>query len=466
MATATSTLNKISYPGVILLATGLIAAMAVQHATSSSQPSTKEDASSNKPSKVGPPPASLTPSQIAIVKSTAPLLKEHGEKITTLFYSNMISANPDLNNVFNRTSQVTGAQPRALASAVFAFASYVDDLGKLSGAVARMAEKHVSLGIRPEQYTIVGKYLIEAVAEVLGDAVTPEVAEAWTNAYNMLANILIDTEKGLYSGFNGWDDWRRFRILKKVPESSEISSFYLVPQDGKPLPLYKPGQYVSLRVWVPELKCMQPRQYSLSEDPAQTGGAYYRIGVKKEPGQEAGIPGLISNRLHNEFNVGDEVELTHPAGLFFLDPKGPSESPLVLISAGVGITPMVSILNSVTSSGSQRPISWIHGARSAEAQAFTSHVHDLVQKNSNVASTVFRSDKINKKDVKGVDYDFAGRIDLRKIEQEKKLFLKDPSTGYYVCGPRDFMRDTQEFLKRSGVDEGRIHMEVFNTGGL
>lgn len=107
-----------------------------------------------------PVAAPLEPAQIALVKSTAPLLKEHGVAITSLFYKNMINAHPELNNIFSRTSQVTGAQPRALAAAVFTYASYVDDLGKLSDTVAKIAHKHVSLMVRPDQYPIVGKYLI------------------------------------------------------------------------------------------------------------------------------------------------------------------------------------------------------------------------------------------------------------------------------------------------------------------
>lgn len=378
----------------------------------------------------------------------------------------MIRENPDLNNTFNRTSQVTGAQPRALASAVFAFASYVDQPEMLSGAVARMATKHASLGIRPDQYAIVGKYLIQAVAEVLGDAVTLEVAEAWTAAYGMLADILINAEKDLYKSFEGWDDWRTFRISKKETQSSLITSFYLVPKDGKPLPSYKPGQYVSLRIFIPELGCMQPRQYSLSEDPDECGGKYYRIGVKKDAGEEAGVPGLISNKLHDSYSVGDEVEMTHPVGLFFFEPSGPKKAPVVLISAGVGVTPMMSILNNITNSSSPRPVSWIHGTKTAETHAFKTHVQDIVKKHPNVESTVFRSQGFHKDEVKGVDYDFVGRIDLSKLDKEKTLFLCDKSARYYVCGAKSFMHETHKVLQKAGVGESRIHMEVFGTGGL
>lgn len=121
---------------------------------------------------------SLTPTQIATVKATAPALKEHGETITSLFYKNLLDANPGLRNVFNEANQVGGAQPRALAGAVFAYATYVDDLAKLGAAVERIAHKHASLNVQPEHYPIVGKFLLEAVATVLGDACTPEIVDA------------------------------------------------------------------------------------------------------------------------------------------------------------------------------------------------------------------------------------------------------------------------------------------------
>lgn len=407
-----------------------------------------------------PVSAPLTPAQIAIVKSTAPLLKEHGVDITGLFYKNMISAHPELNNIFNRTSQVTGAQPRALAGAVFAYASYVDDLGKLSDAVAKIAHKHVSLVVQPDQYPIVGKYLIEAVAAVLGDAVTPEVAEAWTAAYGALADIFINTEKQLYGSWGEWTDWRRFRIQKKVAESSEISSFYLAPEDGKPLPPFQPGQYTSLRIFIPEMGCMQPRQYSMSDAPS---GDCYRISVKKEAGKQTGIKGLISNLLHDKFNEGDVVEITHPTGPFTMDPDDKSTTPVVLISAGVGITPMMSILNSLVAAGSTRPVSWLHGAHSTEVQAFDDHTKSVATAHSNVLTTIFKT-TVQESEVEGVDYNFVGRIDLRKVDQPRQLFLNNASTNYYICGPTYFMHDVRNFLAQAGVGSERIHQENFGTG--
>ncbi|KAG8415860.1 hypothetical protein J3459_014020 [Metarhizium acridum] len=146
----------------------------------------------------------LTAQQIATVKSTAPVVKQYGKTITTTFYKNMLSAHPELKNYFSLKNQQSGAQSAALANAVFAYASYIDDLPKLSGAVERIAQKHASLFIKPDQYPIVGKYLVGAFAEVLGNALTPEVAEAWVAAYGQLADIFIQREKQLYSDAGEW----------------------------------------------------------------------------------------------------------------------------------------------------------------------------------------------------------------------------------------------------------------------
>ncbi|KAI0834001.1 flavohemo protein [Hypoxylon sp. FL0890] len=406
--------------------------------------------------------APISPEHIAIVKATAPVLKEHGVEITTLFYKNMIAAHPELKNIFSMSNQVSGAQPRALAAAVFAYATYVDDLGKLKAAVERIAHKHESLKVQPEQYPIVGKHLLEAVATVLGDGCTPEIGEAWTAAYAALADIFINREQQLCAAHKYWPGWRRFKIQRKLPESSEITSFYLVPEDGKPLPSFLPGQYISLHVYVPQMGHMQPRQYSLSEAPRSD---YYRISVKKEKDKQIGVPGLISNLLHDNYKEGDVLELTAPAGEFFVDPKDGQDKPIALVSAGVGLTPMISILNSAVNSGSRRRISWIHGVHNSEVRAFSDHIRETCAKdvNNNISVTFFVTSP-QQHDVQGVDYHFAGRMDLSKVDQKFGLFLDDARAEYFICGPCAFMKDMKKYLVNAGVGAERIHLEVFGTG--
>jgi nitric oxide dioxygenase len=423
-----------------------------------SKPSAATAVERTAPPATTPVPAPLTASQLAIVKSTAPILKAKGEEITTLFYKNMIGAYPELHNIFNQTGQTTGAQPRALAGAVFAYASHVDDLGRLRAVVERIAHKHVSLVVQPEQYEIVGKYLIEAVATVLGDAVTAEVAEAWTAAYGALADVFINREKDIYAAHDNWDGWRTFKIQRKVEETAQITSFYLIPEDGKALPPFQPGQYISLRLFVPEFAYMQPRQYSLSDAP-QSG--YYRISVKKDSGKATTLPGWISNALHDKYKEGDNVELTHPTGDFFVSMGSSETAPIVLISAGVGVTPMMSILNSAVSTGSRRPIAWIQGSHSAALQPFGKHVQEICAKHNNVKTSIFTTISVPGH-AEHPEY-FEGHVDLGKVGRDR-LFLDNDDAEYYTCGPLLFMNNIQKYLASNGVDPSRIHMEVFGVG--
>lgn len=422
----------------------------------------------------------LTPEQVKIIKSTAPVLEQHGDNITTTFYRNMLDAYPDLNNIFNTTNQVNGHQPRALAASLYAYATYIDDLGVLAPAVERICQKHASLYIRPEQYDIVGEYLLKAMGEVLGDALTPEILDAWGVAYWQLAEIMKKREADILDAAEGWTDWRKFTITSRVQESEEICSFYLEPaeQTDEPtaLPVYNPGQYISVRMPVPHLQYLQARQYSLSEAP---GYYYYRISVKRERKvlDPKDVPdakyeqGYISNVLHDSKKVGDIIEVSHPAGEFYFDINKVDDadacSPVVLISAGVGQTPLLSILNTLIrhNAPTARSISFIHAARSAAVHAFGHHVRTLERTHENVTSVVFLK-YVTEDDVQGEDYHHQGRLDLAKLDPAQELFLNDEKTQYYICGPGTFMTDMEAKLQSFGVNNERIHMELFGTGGM
>lgn len=412
---------------------------------------------------------SLTPDQVQIIKSTVPVLQEHGNQITTHFYDTLLKEKPELNNVFNQANQANNHQAAALAGSLYAYASHIDDLGALSPAVEKICHKHASLYIRPEHYDVVGEYLLRAMGDVLGPALTKEVLEAWGAAYWQLANIMIKREGQMLQNAGGWTDWRKFRIGRKVRESEEITSFYLEPVDGEELPGFLPGQYVSVMTDVPKLHYLQSRQYSLSDAPRKD---YYRISVKKEAGLSTkqenaeAHPGYISNILHDEKGEGDVLSVSHPAGEFFLDPEKETTEPVVLISAGVGLTPMMAILNTLLQRKSDQSISWIHAARSTSVQAFGPYIRDVTKAHDNVKASVFIKTADDARDVQGVDYQYSGRMELDKLDRTKDLFIDDRSAKYYVCGPEGFMDAMGKSLQGMGVDEQRIKMEVFGTGQI
>ncbi|KAA8650227.1 hypothetical protein EYZ11_004440 [Aspergillus tanneri] len=409
---------------------------------------------------------SLTSEQIQTIKATVPVLQVHGKAITTVFYKNMLAAHPDLYSVFNKANQDNGHQQRALADALFAYASYIDNLGVLTPAVELMCHKHASLCIQPDQYQIVGKYLLEAMAIVLGDALTPIIHDAWAAAYWQLANLMIGREAQLYQAANGWTQFRDFRVIRKIPDSAEITSFHLAPVDNQPLPVFRPGQFISVQVDVPELNHPQARQYSLSDQPLSD---HYRISVKREVGQENGHAGYVSNILHDQVQEGDVVKVSHPYGDFFLDVDAASSRPIVLLAAGVGLTPLTSMLNTISSqSGTKsasRRIHFVHGARTTDVRAFRAEIQSLVEKLPNLHATFFTSYPAEG-DKPGVDYDHEGRVDLGKMDGVKDLFLDDAMTEYYICGPTGFMVSMKEGLLKRGVSGDRIKMELFGTGGV
>ena len=399
----------------------------------------------------------LSQRQMEIVKSTAPVLADHGIAITSHFYKRMLQNRPELKNIFNIAHQETGAQPAALAHAVWAYASNIDDLGALTTAVSRIGNRHASLGVTADQYTIVGEYLLASIKEVLGSAVDEPVMDAWKAAYQQLAGIFIDFEKGLYDKAihtpGGWNGWRQFRVARKLRESGEIISFHLAPSDGKALPAFRPGQFVSVRCYVPELGVYQPRQYSLSDIP---NGDHFRISVKREFAAASKPAGRISNVLHETIPQGSLLDVSMPFGDFTLDIN--ADTPVVLISGGVGLTPMMSMLKTIVEQGKSRSVLFIHAVRNRSVHAMNKDLSEIVSQNPQVSRMVFY-EELTLGDVKGFDYDYIGRINVKDLKDK----VLSPNADYYVCGPIPFMSAQREDLESLGVPPDRIHSEVFGA---
>lgn len=388
-----------------------------------------------------------------IVKATAPVLAQHGYAIIKRFYQRLFLAHPELKNVFNVAHQERGEQQQALARAVYAYAENIEDPGSLMAVLKNIANKHASLGVRPEHYPIVGEHLLAAIKEVLGSAATDEIISAWAQAYGNLADVLMGMESDLYERSSamagGWTGWRNFVVREKRPESSVITSFILEPVDGGPVPNFEPGQYVSVAVDVPALGLQQIRQYSLSDMP---NGRSYRISVKREGGGTQ-PEGYVSSLLHDHVNVGDEIRLAPPYGTFHIDVH--AKTPIVLISGGVGLTPMISMLKQAIQDP-DRQVVFIHGARNSGVHAMRDRLRETARTRPNFSLVVFYDDPLPE-DVAGRDFDHAGLVDVKAIRD--KILL--PDADYYICGPIPFMRMQHDALKGLGVREARIHYEVF-----
>lgn len=398
----------------------------------------------------------LSETQMAKVKATAPVLAEHGVKITRHFYRRLFEHHPELRNLFNQTHQRSGNQPEALARAVWGYAAHIDDLGALKGAIANITHKHVSLGVRPEQYAIVGENLLASIVEVLGDAVDAQTLDAWRVAYAQLAEVLTGAEARLYESA-AWRGFRPFVVTRKVVESDEITSFYLEPADGQPLPPYEPGQYVSVKRFIEAINVEQPRQYSLSDAP---NGRWLRISVKREAGRAPEIPaGLVSNALHDGVPVGETIEVSAPAGVFTLDRK--KTTPVVLVSGGVGLTPMVSMLATLIAERSERRVLFVHACRNGAVHAFRDWLDDVVAAHPNVAKRVYY-ETARDGDRLGIDFDAPGRSNPSEWLDDALV----SSADFYLCGPAAFMIAQKRALLDAGVGADRIHTEVFGSGAV
>lgn len=385
---------------------------------------------------------------IVVIKSTIPLLESAGPALTQHFYQRMFSHNPELKDIFNLAHQRSGGQPLALFNAVAAYAKNIDNLGALAGAVERIAHKHTGFLIQPEQYHIVGSHLLATLKELGGSAVTDEVLDAWGKAYGVLASIFIGRESEIYqekaNEIGGWQGPRPFLIKEKRVESELITSFLLAPVDGKPVLDFKPGQYLSIKLVHPELEYQEIRQYSLSDAP---NGQHYRISVKREP------QGQVSNLLHDHLQEGDQVELMPPAGDFYL--KADGHTPVVLLSAGVGVTPMMSMLNQLLANSHQADITWLHACEQGAVHAFREDIQQKSRQHSNLLSRVWYR-KPQASDVQGEEYHHAGTMDLSAVQERIT-----PQAHYYFCGPLGFMQAVKQQLIAAGIPAGQLHYEVF-----
>ncbi|ANQ22820.1 nitric oxide dioxygenase [Vibrio natriegens] len=387
----------------------------------------------------------LSNQTIEIVKATAPLIAETGPKLTAHFYDRMFTHNPELKDIFNMSNQRNGDQREALFNAICAYAANIENLPALLGAVEKIAHKHTSFLITADQYQIVGSHLLATIDELFNPG--QEVLDAWAEAYGVLANVFIQREEQIYQANEalegGWRGLREFELVTKQAESEHICSFVFKPTDGLNVAAYKPGQYVGIYINSDKFDNQEIRQYSLSSAAQENT---YRISVKREQ------DGKVSNYLHDELNVGDKVKLVAPAGDFFMDVE--SDTPVVLLSAGVGLTPTLSMLESL--SAHQAPVTWVHATENGQQHAFKQHVNQIVSSQDNVNALVWYNQP-TAEDKLGEDYHFTGFVNLKEIEAA----LKQTNVQIYFCGPVGFMQYVAKQLIDLGVPQEQFHYECF-----
>ncbi|TQJ92708.1 globin domain-containing protein [Streptomyces sp. SLBN-31] len=383
-----------------------------------------------------------------IVRTTLPAVGASLSTITELFYRRMFEERPELlRDLFNRANQASGTQREALAGAVAAFATALVERPdeRPDAVLGRIANKHASLGITSDQYTLVARHLLGAVAEVLGDAVTPEVAAAWDEVYWLMANAL---EARLYAQARVEDGavWQAMEVAERHEETPDAVSLVLRRADGVPTGPFVPGQYVSVRVELPD-GAHQIRQYSLSSAP---GLKTWRITVKRECSADGRVPeGEVSSWLHAHARPGVTLQVSLPFGDLLL---AEGDGPLLLASAGIGVTPMLAMLDHLAATSPHRPVTIVHADRSPVDHAHRLELVELVGRLAHASLHVWYED-IDHPDAVA-DHINEGLADIARLSPA-------PDATAFLCGPLAFMKAVRSDLLAHGLSPQSVHYEVF-----
>lgn len=380
----------------------------------------------------------LSSQSVPLIQATLPLVGERMPEIAKNFYHRMLTAHPELfDGLFSRSNQKNGTQQQALASSIAMFATHLLQNPNSAPEImlGRIAHKHVSLGIVPEQYDIVYKYLFEAIAEELSDVITAEIAAAWTDVYWLMAHALIKLENHLYAGLASDKPLAPWTVVAKEKAGLDAVTFTLVPADDTPVSASRPGQYVGVTVRMPD-GIHQVRQYSLS---AGTGTDTRVFTTRLD------ADGEVSPALHRDVQVGDELILSNPCGDVTL---AEGTGPLVLASAGIGCTPSASILRSLAEAHSTREVLVLHAESTLERWALRE------QMNEDVALLEAAELELWLETPSSDELNHNGFMSLHNVT------IPDDAS-VYLCGPLPFMRSIRSQALASGVPAERIHYEVF-----
>ena len=382
----------------------------------------------------------LTPGNAEIIKQTLPLVGANITKITPIFYEKMFAAHPELiADTFNRGNQKSGEQQKALAASIATFAAMLvdDNAPDPVEMLSRIGHKHVSLGIVEDQYPIVHDNLFAAIVEVLGeDVVTPEVAAAWDEVYWLMAKVLIDYERELYrsAGVADGEVFTTAEIISRKQLPAEAMEFTIRPDEmTEKFMDALPGQYTSIGVRLPD-GARQLRQYSLVDVDKETG--CIRIAVQRD--------GEVSSFLMDSLSDGDRVDATLPAGDLVLDD---SNTPVVLVSQGIGSTPMVGMLSALAAAKSERTVVVLHADSSAQDHA----QRDLQESLSAQIGATYN-----------LFYRESGqRMNLGELMNEGVL---PTGAHWYLCGGTSFLQDIREQIAdgEQALAPEKVAFELFS----
>lgn len=376
----------------------------------------------------------ITEEQKNIVKSTAEIFKENGKEITSILYKHLFENHPEMLDLFNHTNQKTGTQSLAFANILYFTAENIDHLETLLPAIEAISQKHRALTVQPEHYPILGKYLLQALSEFLGDKATEEFLDAWSTAYTTLANMFIDVEKKLYVEL-GNDKLEQgfisFNILYKERISDEpIYSFDIERTDGQRLQDYYGGQYITLRVEINGI--YHNRHYTLVHS---FNGETYSFIVQQLNNCEP--KGLVSNELINNYHEGDTVLVSLPAGTFAIVDDAKHH---LFVAEGIGITGLLTMIESLYEQDKSESTTLIHSVTKEGYVLYFDRMRTCIP-------------------------DDQYHILYREPEQLRKLLKRNitPDTHVYLCGELSFMDTVMDYLQEFQFPLTQVHVDSFRS---
>ncbi|MBP3034273.1 globin domain-containing protein [Staphylococcus warneri] len=365
-----------------------------------------------------------------VVKETVPVLQDKGVEITSNFYARMFKQHPELKNMFNQTNQQRGLQSTALAQSVLAAAVNIDHLEAILPVVKEIAYKHCALQVPPAGYDIVGENLIAAIKEVVGLDDDHEIIKTWKKAYQEIADIFISVEKDIYKDML-WDGFQPFKVETIEQVSSDIKAF-TVSSGEYDLSQFVPGQYITVDVGSEKMPYRAKRHYSIVKGDKN----HLTFAVKRDVTTEH--EGEVSTILHDEFQEGDNINLTAPVGPFHVVEKGKRQ---LFLGSGIGVTPLVSMFNEVVNDNGEAR--FIQVTNDMDDAPFSSLLTAIANENTQATYDLYDKNK-------------NGYIGSEQLKQ-----WIDNDTEIYVCGGKSFIQSMIKALKELNIDESKIHYETF-----
>ena len=365
-----------------------------------------------------------------VVKETVPVLQDKGTEITSNFYARMFKQHPELKNMFNQTNQQRGLQSTALAQSVLAAAVNIDHLEAILPVVKEIAYKHCALQVPPAGYDIVGENLIAAIKEVVGLDDDHEIIKTWKKAYQEIADIFISVEKDIYKDML-WDGFQPFKVETIEQVSSDIKAF-TVSSGEYDLSQFVPGQYITVDVGSEKMPYRAKRHYSIVKGDKN----HLTFAVKRDVTTEH--EGEVSTILHDEFQEGDNINLTAPVGPFHVVEKGNRQ---LFLGSGIGVTPLVSMFNEVVNDNGEAR--FIQVTNDMDDAPFSSLLTAIANENTQATYDLYDKNK-------------NGYIGSEQLKQ-----WIDNDTEIYVCGGKSFIQSMIKALKELNIDESKIHYETF-----